>query len=105
MKIIEIKALENGGHRNQSGDTITVPKGWAVVPDDMETPNFPFGEVEVEEVDGVTTVTKWVAGTIPEAEEPEQPTSKVEQLIEILYKAGKLTEEEYNEIIGGVSNG
>jgi hypothetical protein len=96
----------------------------------MDTPNFPFGEVEttdediieveaieneetgdLEEVEKVVgtrkVVTKWIAGTIPEAEEPETPTSKVEQLIETLYKAGKLTEEEYKEIVGdtGVEQG
>jgi hypothetical protein len=101
MKIIEIKTLENGSHRNQEGDNLPLLKGYAVIPDDMETPNFPFGDVEVEEIDGVMTVTKWVAGTIPEAEEAETPKSKTEQLIEVLYKAGKLTEEEYKEIVEG----
>lgn len=78
LRIIEIKALDNGGHRNQTSDFITtVPDGCAVIPDDMETPNFPFGEVTAEEIDGVMTVTKWVAGEIPEPEpeplpEPEE---------------------------------
>lgn len=98
MKIVEIKSLENGGHRNQMGN-ITVPEGWAAIPDDMETPNFPFGNVEAEEIDGVMTVTKWVAREIPDTPETESPVSKTERLIETLYKAGKLTEEEYNEII------
>ena len=80
MRIIEIQTLENGGHRNQTGYFKAVPEGWAVIPDDMETPNFPFGEVEVAEIDGVMTVTKWVAGTIPEVEEPEAPISETEQL-------------------------
>ena len=80
MTIIEIKALENGGHRNQTGEFETIPEGWAKIPDDMETPNFPFGEIKVKEIDGVMTVTKWVAGVIPEVKEPEQPISDVEQL-------------------------
>ena len=80
MKIIEIQALENGGRRNQIGDFQTVPDGYAVVPENMETPNFPFGEIEVEEINGVMMVTKWIAGTIPEVEEPEQPISEMEQL-------------------------
>lgn len=101
MRIIEIKTLENGSHRNQTGDFKTIPEGWAVIPDEMETPNFPFGDAETEEKDGVMTVTKWTAGTIPEAEEPEQPVSKLDKVIEALYKAGKLTEEEYQEIVGG----
>lgn len=98
MRIIEIQALENGGHRNQTGTFSIIPDGFAVIPDDMETPNFPFGEIETEEIDGVMTVTKWIAGEMPEMEE-EKPVSKVELLIETLYKAGKLTEEEYNMII------
>ena len=80
MRIIEFKALENGAHRNQTGYFKTVPDGFAVVPDNMETENFPFGEVEAKEINGVMTVTKWTAGTIPEVEEPEQPVSEVEQL-------------------------
>ena len=101
MKIVEIKALDNGGHRNQSCNSpIPIPEGWAVIPDDMETPNFPFGGVAATEIDGVMTVTMWTAGELPEVEE-EKPVSKVEQLIETLYKAGKLTEEEYRAIVGG----
>ena len=80
MTIIEIVALSNGGHRNQTGDFSTIPDGWVVIPEYMEIPNFPFGDVEVEEIDGVMTVTKWVAGEIPEVEPTEQPISEVEQL-------------------------
>ena len=109
MRIIEIEKFDNGAHRNQTGTLFEVPEGWARIPDDMETPNFPFGDVEVadedivsveksiktEEINGetVTTVeetekvigtrkvvTKWTAGIIPEAEEPEQPVSETEQL-------------------------
>ena len=81
MKIIEIKVLENGAHRNLTTNSeIEIPSGWAIVPDYTELPNFPFGEVEAEEVDGVMTVTKWVAGVIPEVREPEQPVSETEQL-------------------------
>lgn len=71
MKIVEIKALENGAHRNQTiYGVIPVPDGWAVIPDDMVCENFPFGEVEVEDVNGVITVTKWTAGNIPAPPEP-----------------------------------
>ena len=78
MRIIEIKTLENGSHRNQSGNFTTIPDGCAVVPDNMETPNFPFGEVVVEEVDGIPTVTKWTPGIVPEPiPEPEpEPTAQ-----------------------------
>ena len=57
MRIIEIAPLKNGGHANVTGIFKEIPKGFAVIPDEMETPNFPFGEVEVEEIDGVMTVT------------------------------------------------
>lgn len=80
MTIVEIKAFENGGHRNQSGFFPTIPDGWAVVPEDVETPNFPFGDIGVEEIDGVMTVVKWVAGSIPEIAEVEQSVSETEQL-------------------------
>lgn len=78
MRIIEIAPLDNGAHRNQSYTGLHgyIPDGWAVVPANLDTPNFPFGEVEVEEVSGKMIVTKWTAGEMPEPEpEPEpQPT-------------------------------
>lgn len=77
MTIIEITALPNGAHRNQSGNFHTVPDGWAVIPDTMTCENFPFGEVVTEKVNGVMTVTKWTPGEMPEPEpEPElEPTT------------------------------
>lgn len=67
MTIIEIIASDNGSHRNQTTTaSIPVPEGWAVVPEGLETPNFPFGDVETEEINGVMTVTRWTAGKIPE---------------------------------------
>lgn len=68
MRIVEIKALENGAHRNQEGTFHTIPEGWAVVPDNLTTENFPFGEIVVEEIDGVKTVTVWNPGVLPEPE-------------------------------------
>ena len=51
MKILEIKALSNGAHRNQGWDKLPIPDGWAVIPEAMEPlENFPFGEVTAEEV-------------------------------------------------------
>ena len=64
MKMLKIAAFPNGAHDNQGYHGV-LPDGWAIIPDDMELPNFPFGEVEVEDVDGVMTVTKWVAGEMP----------------------------------------
>jgi hypothetical protein len=90
MNIIEIVALDNGAHRNQSGGVSVVPEGWAVVPADMVCDNFPFGEVEVAEVDGVMTVTKWTPGAVPEPEpipEPE-PEPSVWDELDAAYQEG-----------------
>lgn len=81
MKIIEIKSLDNGGHRNQESDSFSViPSGWAVIPNEMETENFPFGKVTVKEIDGIPTVTKWIAGVKPVIPEAELPVTEVEKL-------------------------
>lgn len=90
MRIIEIKSLENGSHRNQTSDFIkTIPEGWAKVPANLETPNFPFGEVKVDEVDGVMTVTNWIPGAIPEPEPIPEPKPTAEDML--------------NAIVGGMS--
>jgi hypothetical protein len=78
MRYIEIAALDNGAHRNQTvdGAWLKIPEGWAVIPDDMETPNFPFGEVKTKKINGVLTVTSWTAGDLPE--EPDGPEAEPE---------------------------
>ena len=70
MRIIEIAPLSNGAHRNQSFHSVIedILEGWAIIPDEMETENFPFGDVEIEEIDGVMTVIKWTPGAMPEPE-------------------------------------
>lgn len=85
MTIIEISTLSNGSHRNQTtSGVMTPPDGWAIIPTDMTTENFPFGEVEVAqtEIEGmglVSVVTKWIPGTIPEPEpEPEPEPSQLD---------------------------
>lgn len=86
-RIIKVAALDNGGHYNTTGTFASIPEGWAVVPDDLTTENFPFGEVEVEEIDGVLTVTKWTPGEIPEVPEPEQDATlekRVDEMAEAL---------------------
>lgn len=80
MRIVEINALANGAHRNQTinGALYVIPEGWAVIPDDMQTENFPFGEVKAEAIDGVMTVTEWIAGDIPEPEPEPAPEDQTE---------------------------
>ena len=81
MRIIEIAPLDNGAHRNQSGDLFVVPEGWAVVPADMVCENFPFGEVEVEEINGAMTVTKWTPGEMPAPEPIPEPEPTTEDIL------------------------
>lgn len=80
MRLIEIVALDNGAHRNQEchGFEIPVPDGWAVIPEDMACENFPFGEVEAADVDGVMTVTRWTAGVMPDPEPEPEPAADLE---------------------------
>lgn len=78
MRIVEIKAIENNGHRNQIGDIKTIPEGWAIVPESLETPNFPFGNIEVEEINGVMTVTKWTACACPEPEKKPELVNSID---------------------------
>ena len=88
MRIIEIETLSNGSHRNQSGELSNIPEGWAVIPEDMETPNYPFGKITTKMIDGVMTVTSWTPGILPEPtpepipEPTDEPTA--EELLNIL---------------------
>lgn len=66
MKMLKIAALPNGAHSNQTYHGV-LPEGWAVIPADMDTPNFPFGAIKVATVEGVPTVTKWTPGEVPDS--------------------------------------
>lgn len=80
MLIIEIKALDNGAHRNQNGSVML--DGWAVIPPSVGTietlENFPFGNFEVEEVNGVPTLKKgsWIPLPMPEPEPLPEPEAE-----------------------------
>ena len=74
MQIIEIASLENGAHRNQDGFIGDVPAGWAVIPDGMELPNFPFGDIAVDETQTPPVVTSWTPLPVP-----DDPTSETDQ--------------------------
>ena len=87
MLIIEISALDNGAHRNQSGNFRTIPEGWAVVPETVGTAetleNFPFGAITLAENTTVPTVATWSPLPMPEPEpttEPEEETSVWDEL-------------------------
>lgn len=78
MRIIQIQSNANGAHAYQSVDKLTkLPNGWAVIPDNMETPNLPYGDIEVEDICGVSTVTSWTPREMPEVPEAEaEPTAQ-----------------------------
>lgn len=86
MIIIEITALDNGAHRNQTGTFSTVPDGWAVIPDSIAIPDtFPFVIIEV---DG-QTVTSMTAGTVPEPEPEPEPEPSTEDRVAALEAENK----------------
>ena len=88
MRIIEITALSNGAHRNQTTNSmIHVPEGWAVIPDSIAIPEtFPFVDIEV---DG-QTVTTVTSGTIPEPEPEPEPEPTAEERISALETENRL---------------
>lgn len=51
MTIIKIKPFENGSHANQTTrKNISVPNGWAIIPDNIELPSsFPFVNIQVKD--------------------------------------------------------
>lgn len=77
MKIIEINALLNGAHRNQTGRFYQIPDGWAVIPDSIAIPSaFPFVDITV---DG-QTVTSMTAGIVPDPEPSPIPEPSAEDI-------------------------
>ena len=78
MKIIEIQALPNGAHRNQTTTSTTIPTGWSDIPGDVAIPEtFPFVDIQVEG----NKVVSMTAGVVPDPEpEPEPEPTETEQL-------------------------
>ena len=78
MRIVEIQALPNGAHRNQTTTSTTIPTGWAEIPADVAIPEtFPFVDIQVEG----NKVVSMTAGVVPEPEpEPELEPTETEQL-------------------------
>lgn len=90
MKIIEIHAIENGAHNNQTiNGTIHVPDGWAIIPDGMETPNFPFGDITVDDTQTPPVVTSWTPLPIPEPEPEPEPAPTTEDRVAALEAENK----------------
>lgn len=74
MIMLEIVALENGAHRNQTFSGF-LPDGWALVPDGIEMPDtFPFVNIEVANDDeGRAVVVCMTAGVVPEPDPEPDP--------------------------------
>lgn len=89
MKLIKIDKFDNGSHDNQiTNSNIKVPDGWASIPDDMDTPNFPFGDIVVKDIDGIMTVIKWTPIEIPNiVEDDPEPTQEEKLRADIDYLA------------------
>lgn len=67
MRIIRIKTNKIGGHSCMTVTKLSnLPIGWAVLPNDLPTPNFPYGNIVVETRCGVPTVIGWTPKPIPE---------------------------------------
>ena len=78
MRIIEIQALPNGAHRNQTTTSTTIPTGWAEIPADVAIPEtFPFVDIVVEG----NKVVSMTAGVVPDPEpQPDPEPTETEQL-------------------------
>lgn len=107
MRIIEILPLENGAHRNQTGNLDKVPEGYAQIPEDMTIPDtFPFVDIEVTEETRynevaryneetgetvieqvpytVPVVSKMTAGVMPDPVPLPEPRPSTDDVINIL---------------------
>lgn len=93
MTIIKIDPGKNGYHDNQTiyGDIPNswIPTGWALIPEELGTPetleNYPFGEITVEEIGGIPTVTSWTPLPVPDpVPEPVPESYTSEDLLSAL---------------------
>ena len=95
MRLVEIKKLSNGAHRNNNinDELYPIPEGWAVIPEYVETENFPFGDIRVIEMpltddEGetrmITTVIEWIPGVVPEPEPMPEPKPTTDEILNTL---------------------
>ena len=104
MRIIEIKSLKNGAHRNQNGFIGDIPDGWAVIPDGMELQNFPFGDLTVDETQTPPVMTSWTPLPVPDDPtwETDQPTVEDRlTALEAEAEQAKADREALNILLGG----
>ena len=82
MRIIEIAALDNGAHNDQTYHGV-VPEGWAIMREGEKCENFPFGNFEVEDVNGVAYMVadSWEPLPLPEPETiPEAEPTQLDRI-------------------------
>ena len=91
MRIMELAVGSNGSHRNQTYGGV-LPEGWAVIPDELATPCFPFGEAAVEVIEGVLTVVSWTPGEMPSPEPVASPATSIEARLAAIEEALNLSE-------------
>lgn len=89
MTIIKIEKNDNGSHDNQTiNGAIPVLEGYAVVPEIVGTPetleNYPFGEVTVETIGDVPTVTSWTPLPMPEPGPEPEPEPTMEDIVKTM---------------------
>ena len=101
LKMIEIAALPNGAHKNQDYHG-NLPEGWALLPTD-ELENFPFGEVEVDTVDGLPTVVKWTPGEMPEPAPETDPVPTLGDRVTTLEASNAELTEALDLLLSGVT--
>ena len=83
MQMLEIIALDNGAHNNQTYHRV-LPEGWAIIRENVsELENFPFGSFDVDYINNTAYMVSgsWVPGEMPEPEpEPEEEMSVWDEL-------------------------
>lgn len=91
MRIVEIQALPNGAHRNQTTTSTTIPTGWAEIPADVAIPEtFPFVDIQVEG----SKIVNMTAGVVPDPEPEPEPAPAVDERVAKLESENKLLKEQ-----------
>lgn len=95
MNLIKITALPSGAHENRNCPwETTVPEDWAIIPKNVAIPeSFPFVDIEVQEIDGVQTVTKMTGREIIVNE--EEVKAKLTEAAKVKVTESKTTLAEY----------
>jgi hypothetical protein len=79
MRTIEIEALPNGAHNNQTSNINYIPEGYAQIPDDMPIPDtFPFVNIEVGDE------TRYTEKSVYNEETEEYETKKIPYTVKVV---------------------